>query len=195
MKTWRWRLLGALLVAGALATLTTLAAVRIEAVPGNNSCDGCHPSDMPKTWVSVVVAGQTATDITYDVTGSNNYDRPEGWAVFDATGANISNGFAAGSFTLPKDGNAYRVYWVDDADTSLNNPPSSSKGGSAYDDFTTANEPDPVGGIAELPGLAQAPAAQSESPAGNYAAVAGALAVAVFAVAAGTWYARKRSGT
>jgi DMSO/TMAO reductase YedYZ molybdopterin-dependent catalytic subunit len=51
--------------------------------------------------------------------------------------------------------------------------------------------PPPVGGIAELPDMAQGPAGQSDWP-GNCAALAGAAAVAVVALTAGVWYARRR---
>jgi hypothetical protein len=52
-------------------------------------------------------------------------------------------------------------------------------------------EPDPpVGGIAELPGVAS----DSGSSTGTYAALAGGLAAAVVALSAGAWYARKRWG-
>jgi alpha-tubulin suppressor-like RCC1 family protein len=49
-----------------------------------------------------------------------------------------------------------------------------------------------VGGIAELPDVAQSPASQSGSSAGSYAALAGGLAAAVLALTAGAWYARRR---
>jgi len=49
-----------------------------------------------------------------------------------------------------------------------------------------------VGGIAELPDVAQSPASQSGSSAGTYAALAGGLAAAVLTLMAGAWYARRR---
>jgi len=49
-----------------------------------------------------------------------------------------------------------------------------------------------VGGIAELPDLAQARAAQSASSDPPYAPLAGGLAAGVLAVGAGGWYARRR---
>ena len=182
-----------ILLLAAMGGLGALMAMRTEAFPTYDPCGGCHPNDSPTTWISVAVVSETDTAITYDVAGSNNYDRPEAWGVFDPSGNNVANGMGTGSFTLNKDGNTYRVYWVDDADTNLNNPPSSTKGGSAYQDVTTLADP-PVGGIAELPELARAPAAHSDSLTSNHAAVAGGLAVAVFAITAGTWYARRRSG-
>ena len=51
-----------------------------------------------------------------------------------------------------------------------------------------------VGGIAELPVVAQAPASQSGSSGPPYAAIAGGLAAAVAAICAGAWYARRRWG-
>jgi hypothetical protein len=64
---------------------------------------------------------------------------------------------------------------------------------------TATPTPPPVGGIAELPVLARASADEAGtstddpgwSP-GNYAALAGRLAVAVAALATGAWYARRR---
>jgi len=49
-----------------------------------------------------------------------------------------------------------------------------------------------VGGIAELPDMAQAPAAQSASSESPYAALAGGLVAAALALTAGAWYARRR---
>lgn len=63
----------------------------------------------------------------------------------------------------------------------------------AYHDTTTN-----IGGIAELPQIAQspgeagAPAEGSGWSAGNYAALAGGLAAGAAAIAAGGWYARRR---
>ena len=51
----------------------------------------------------------------------------------------------------------------------------------------------PVGGIAELPDVAQAPAGQSGGSSGPpYAALAGGLAAAILALTAGAWYSRRR---
>ena len=49
-----------------------------------------------------------------------------------------------------------------------------------------------IGGIAELPDVAQAPGRQSDSSTGGYAALAGVLAAAFVTIAAGAWYARRR---
>lgn len=54
--------------------------------------------------------------------------------------------------------------------------------------------PQTVGGIAELPDVAQAPARSSDSSAGSYAALAGGLAAVLVAIAAGAWFARRRLG-
>ena len=53
-------------------------------------------------------------------------------------------------------------------------------------------EPYSVGGIAELPDIAQAPASHSGPSTGTYAALAGGLAAAIVALGAGAWYARRR---
>ncbi len=56
-----------------------------------------------------------------------------------------------------------------------------------------APAPSAVGGIAELPDVAEtAPGRQSDSSAGGYAALAGGLAVAVMILGAGAWYGRRR---
>ncbi|HJX61437.1 MAG TPA: hypothetical protein VJ578_02605 [Dehalococcoidia bacterium] len=52
--------------------------------------------------------------------------------------------------------------------------------------------PPSVGGIAELPEVAQAPSGPSGSAGRTYAALAGGLAVALAAVAAGAWFAKRR---
>ena len=52
--------------------------------------------------------------------------------------------------------------------------------------------PQSVGGVAELPDLAQAPGRSSDSAERRYAALAGGLAVALTAIATGAWYARRR---
>ena len=56
------------------------------------------------------------------------------------------------------------------------------------DVFVDPPNPDPVGGIAELPDVAEG----SRSSAGAYAALAGGLAAAAVALTAGAWYARRR---
>jgi len=52
--------------------------------------------------------------------------------------------------------------------------------------------PQAVGGIAELPDVAQAPPRPSDSGERSYAVLAGGLAAAALAIAAGAWYARRR---
>jgi hypothetical protein len=52
--------------------------------------------------------------------------------------------------------------------------------------------PSPVGGIAELPDVAQSAASQSDSPPGSYIALGGLAVLGVIAVTAGAWYARRR---
>ena len=80
-------------------------------------CDdeGCHLNDEPTVWISLTVDSQTATDITYQVTGSDIYDGEEGWAVFDPLQNNLACGFDSGSFTIPADDKTYRVFWVDNS--------------------------------------------------------------------------------
>ncbi|MFQ6074200.1 MAG: hypothetical protein ACE5KC_03165 [Candidatus Bathyarchaeia archaeon] len=106
------------------------------AYPNKTSyCDGCHTLDPDNVWISITVLSQTESDITYSVSGSNYYNGLKGWAVFDPAGNNIANGYGPGTFTLPKDGQTYRVYWVDDSDPG--------KGGSAYEEVITPVPPPP----------------------------------------------------
>lgn len=96
-------------------------------------CDveDCHENDEPTTWIDVTISSETAGEITYDVTGSDNYAGSEGWAVFDPLMNNIANGEFSGSFTLPKSGWTYRVFWVDNETEGTR--------GSAYEDITPQN--------------------------------------------------------
>lgn len=98
-------------------------------------CDSedCHLHDEPTTWISLTVDSQTATEITYQVTGSDVYDGEEGWAVFDPMQNNVACGFDSGSFTIPADDETYRVFWVDN---STDEGP-----GSAYQDITRPGAP------------------------------------------------------
>ena len=98
-------------------------------------CDSeyCHVNDEPTTWISLTVDSQTATDITYQVTGSDIYNGEEGWAVFDPLQNNLACGFDSGSFTIAADDETYRVFWVDN---STDEGP-----GSAYQDITRPGAP------------------------------------------------------
>jgi hypothetical protein len=53
------------------------------------------------------------------------------------------------------------------------------------------SSPSPVGGIAELPDVAQLPASQSDSPPSRHMALGGLAVLAVVAISAGAWYARR----
>lgn len=110
-------LFGGLLVwMGLLAFLTTSPT---QATPDkSNFCSNCHDPD-PSTSISVEVLNRTDTLISYGVSGSDNYDGEEGWAVFNGAGDNIANGYNDGTFDLSRDGETYRVFWVDvDYDTN-----------------------------------------------------------------------------
>ncbi len=99
-------------------------------------CTTCHEDDMPNTWITVTIDSQTTGDITYDVTGSDTFDGEEGWAVFDSLENNIESGYNSGTFTLPKDGETYRVFWVDNGTGGGG----TAGGGTAYEDITTPND-------------------------------------------------------
>ena len=101
-------------------------------------CSDCHAIDQ-NTLISVTLHGQTATNATYLVSGSDNYNSPEGWAVFNSTNNNIANGTGAGNFTIPKNDLDFSVYWVDDADDDQT-APDPGKGGSAVYTFTVIPE-------------------------------------------------------
>jgi hypothetical protein len=91
-------------------------------------CTNCHQNDTPSTWILVTVDSQTSTDITYYVTGSEGNNGEEGWSVFNPSQTNIANGINSGYFTIPKDSQTYRVFWVDSG---------SGLGGTAYEDIIT----------------------------------------------------------
>jgi hypothetical protein len=88
---------------------------------------------------SVTLHSETTTNATYLVSGSDNYNSPEGWAVFDSQNNNIANSTGAGNFTIPKNDLDYSVYWVDDADSDQT-APDPDKGGSAVYTFTVIPE-------------------------------------------------------
>jgi len=94
--------------------------------------EDCHENDEPTTWIQITETGQTAGEISFDVTGSDNYDGEEGWAVFDPLMNNIANGNNSGSFILPKSGWTYRVFWVDNE--------TDGPRGSAYADVYILND-------------------------------------------------------
>ena len=100
-------------------------------------CDICHTNEMPNTSISVSIDSQTTSEITYFVNGSDTYDGEEGWGVFDPLENNIANGNYSGYFTLQKDGQTYRVFWVDNGTGGTGE----SGGGSAYEDIITPNNP------------------------------------------------------
>ena len=105
-------LFGGLLVwMGLLAFLTTSPT---QADPTkHNHCSNCHGLDTGIS-ISVEVVNRTATRIYYSVSGSSDNSDAQGWAVYNAAGNNITNGYNAGTFDLPRDGETYRVFWVDE---------------------------------------------------------------------------------
>ncbi|MHC4530380.1 MAG: hypothetical protein ACYSXD_02305 [Planctomycetota bacterium] len=105
-------LFGGLLICTGL--LAFLAALPVQSTPSkSNYCSNCHDPDSG-TSVSVEVSNRTDTVISYNVSGSDNYDLDEGWGVYNPGGNNIANGYFNGTFDLPRDGQIYRVFWVDD---------------------------------------------------------------------------------
>jgi len=122
MKSKVAKISGLLVCIGLLACLATLP---VHAYPNKPTCSNCHGLD-PGTSISLDVS-RTETLMICDVSGSDNYNSEEGWAVFDTVGNNIANGYYAGTFQVPRDGATYRVFWVDDADPG--------KGGSAFVDI------------------------------------------------------------
>jgi hypothetical protein len=128
----------------AIVAFMTMNIQLTSAYPSRTSyCNNCHQNDMPTTWITVTEDNQTQTNITYYITGSDNYNGIEGWAVFDSSETNLVHGYFSGSFTLPKDGQTYRLFWVD------NGP---NKGGSAYEDITTSTNDNNPPSIPEITG-------------------------------------------
>jgi hypothetical protein len=104
-------LFGGLLICSGF--LAFVAASPIQATPDeSNYCSRCHDPD-PGTSISVEVVNSTETFISYNVSGSDNYGDDEGWGVYNPGGNNIANGYFEGAFNLPRDGQTYRVFWVD----------------------------------------------------------------------------------
>ncbi len=101
-------------------------------VTKTTQCNICHGLDAG-TSISLSIS-QSQTAMSYSVSGSNNYNSKEGWAVFDYANNNITNGMGSGSFEVPRDGASYRVFWVDDADND-STAPDSGKGGIAFVDI------------------------------------------------------------
>jgi hypothetical protein len=96
---------------GLLAFFTTSPT---QAYPTlNNLCSSCHGLDS-STSISVEVVNRTDTRIFYSVSGSSDNSDAQGWAVYNGEGNNIANGYDAGTFDLPRDGETYRVFWVDE---------------------------------------------------------------------------------
>jgi hypothetical protein len=97
-----------------IGLLTFLPTLPTQADPSkHNHCSNCHGLD-PSTSISVEVVNRTATRIYYSVSGSSDNSDAQGWAVFNGAGNNIANGYDAGTFDLPRDGETYRVFWVDE---------------------------------------------------------------------------------
>ncbi|MHC4571856.1 MAG: dockerin type I domain-containing protein [Planctomycetota bacterium] len=106
------RLFGGLLICTGL--LAFVAISPIQASPDkSNYCSNCHDPDSG-TSISVEVVNRTDTLISYNVSGSDNYGDDEGWGVYNPGGNNIANGYFEGTFDLPRDGQTYRVFWVDE---------------------------------------------------------------------------------
>lgn len=107
--------------------------------PGNYTeilyCSGCH-YDNPSVSISVTIDDETQSDITYYINGSTEtFEGAEGWGVFDNLQNKKGGGPYSDYFTLPKDGNTYRFFWVDNGTTDPPDP--DHPGGSAYIDITT----------------------------------------------------------
>jgi len=105
-------------------------------------CSTCHYTD-PDITMSVTVYSQTTSNITYYVTGSSEkFEGIEGWAVFDKLENNKVHEHFPGYFTLPKDGQTYMVFWVDNGTRDPQDP--DHPGGSANQSITTPNNPPTV---------------------------------------------------
>lgn len=137
-----------LMATGLCAALVVLAALCEDSAggpmpltPGKGQyCSNCHKGSGLK--MAVDITSETVTQISYSVSGSTNvYSGGTGWGVFNSAGANIAHGYGSGQFTLLRDGQTYRVFWVNDGN---------GRGGSAnqyitVNDVNRAPELSPIG--------------------------------------------------
>lgn len=102
-----------LLPVAGLVIVTALASPAQSVPSFSSACGsaGCHTPDATVS-ISVTTASQTATTITYAVSGSNIHSAGTGWGVFSG-GTKVASGNGNGQFTVAKDGTTYTVYWVD----------------------------------------------------------------------------------
>ena len=96
----------------AIVALLVLAASPALATPNKTSpCSGCHTADATVT-MSVNKASETATNITYNISGSAHNGGAQGWGVFNGS-AKVGGALGTGQFTVPKDGKTYSAFWID----------------------------------------------------------------------------------
>ena len=99
-----------------LALLVALAGGAAATPARTGACSGCH--DPGNATISVTVASETATAITYDVSGSAGNGGTQGWGAFLGATKKFG-GSGSGSFTVAKNGSVYTVYWVDKDPNSM----------------------------------------------------------------------------
>jgi len=120
---------------------------------------------------------------------------------FNATGTSVAAPHVAGALALLL--SAFPNLTVEQQSAALSNTavdlgpagPDDTYGAGRLDVLAAYNSLVPVGGIAELPEIAQRSGGAADAPAGDSAALAVGLAAALFALAAGAWYAKRRWGT
>ena len=111
--------LASFIIVGGLALSVGLVEQNAMALPMYTSaCGGCHTADGTVT-MKVTKVSETASTITYSVTGLSAYNKAQGWAVF-STSNEVSGGYSSASnqFTVDK-GATYTVYWVDKDPNSM----------------------------------------------------------------------------
>jgi len=99
-----------------VALLVALAGGASATPSKTSACSGCH--DPGTATITVSIGSQTASSITYNVSGSTANGGAQGWGAFTGT-TKVGGQYNAGSFTVPKDGKIYSVYWVDKNPSSM----------------------------------------------------------------------------
>jgi hypothetical protein len=104
-----------------LLVVVMVAVVVAVGIDGNSAtanpsqtqpCGNCHTFS-PTHSIAVSIFSQTGTEITYAVSGSTDRAGGEGWGAFNSSFTKVGGGTGPGTFTVPKDGTEYLVYWVD----------------------------------------------------------------------------------
>ncbi len=98
----------------ALVVVLAVLANGASAVPSYTSlCSGCHTAQSDVTISVAATASQPdPAAVTYAVSGSALNGGNQGFGVFKGS-TRIAGQLGAGTFTVPRDGSTYTVFWVD----------------------------------------------------------------------------------